>query len=121
MEAASSKPRPGKMSQKVTCSLTATQSQRNCAATFLPVSSMPFTILRRAASRRACQVGAPRRATRSEEHTSELQSRLHLVCRLLLEKKKTQAPHVRTPLPVANDADLPEISLTIVPLCSSHP
>src|SRR2546422_10590768 len=28
------------------------------------------------------------RAERSEEHTSELQSRLHLVCRLLLEKKK---------------------------------
>src|SRR3989449_8407617 len=28
-------------------------------------------------------------ARRSEEHTSELQSRLHLVCRLLLEKKKT--------------------------------
>src|SRR2546422_3099342 len=31
---------------------------------------------------------APESATRSEEHTSELQSRLHLVCRLLLEKKK---------------------------------
>src|SRR2546429_4609756 len=29
-----------------------------------------------------------RDSTRSEEHTSELQSRLHLVCRLLLEKKK---------------------------------
>src|SRR5256884_4289835 len=29
-----------------------------------------------------------RRSMRSEEHTSELQSRLHLVCRLLLEKKK---------------------------------
>src|SRR2546422_2564533 len=29
-------------------------------------------------------------AWRSEEHTSELQSRLHLVCRLLLEKKKTK-------------------------------
>src|SRR2546422_2701915 len=29
--------------------------------------------------------------TRSEEHTSELQSRLHLVCRLLLEKKKQKA------------------------------
>src|SRR2546422_6199354 len=28
--------------------------------------------------------------TRSEEHTSELQSRLHLVCRLLLEKKKEE-------------------------------
>src|SRR2546422_7141430 len=30
----------------------------------------------------------PELAERSEEHTSELQSRLHLVCRLLLEKKK---------------------------------
>src|SRR2546422_1443423 len=29
-------------------------------------------------------------ASRSEEHTSELQSRLHLVCRLLLEKKKKE-------------------------------
>src|SRR2546422_5113933 len=29
-------------------------------------------------------------APRSEEHTSELQSRLHLVCRLLLEKKKNK-------------------------------
>src|SRR2546422_7872750 len=32
------------------------------------------------------QAGSP--VVRSEEHTSELQSRLHLVCRLLLEKKK---------------------------------
>src|SRR2546422_182071 len=32
--------------------------------------------------------GPKRRQCRSEEHTSELQSRLHLVCRLLLEKKK---------------------------------
>src|SRR2546429_1775649 len=31
--------------------------------------------------------GCTERAGRSEEHTSELQSRLHLVCRLLLEKK----------------------------------
>src|SRR2546422_2953697 len=30
---------------------------------------------------------------RSEEHTSELQSRLHLVCRLLLEKKKKHRKH----------------------------
>src|SRR2546429_9642520 len=30
-------------------------------------------------------------ASRSEEHTSELQSRLHLVCRLLLEKKNKQS------------------------------
>src|SRR2546422_6240364 len=32
------------------------------------------------------------RDVRSEEHTSELQSRLHLVCRLLLEKKKHESP-----------------------------
>src|SRR2546422_5161251 len=37
----------------------------------------------------ACGCRLPTRARgRSEEHTSELQSRLHLVCRLLLEKKK---------------------------------
>src|SRR5256884_5258756 len=36
---------------------------------------------------------------RSEEHTSELQSRLHLVCRLLLEKKNTNQTHLdRLPL-----------------------
>src|SRR5690625_6775732 len=34
---------------------------------------------------------------RSEEHTSELQSRGHLVCRLLLEKKNTQHSHEVTP------------------------
>src|SRR2546422_4468877 len=35
------------------------------------------------------------RKTRSEEHTSELQSRLHLVCRLLLEKKKKKESTTR--------------------------
>src|SRR3712207_8946983 len=34
--------------------------------------------------------GSPRQSARSEEHTSELQSRQYLVCRLLLEKKKIQ-------------------------------
>src|SRR5690348_17904215 len=34
-----------------------------------------------------------RTSVRSEEHTSELQSPVHLVCRLLLEKKKTEAPY----------------------------
>src|SRR5260370_9805002 len=33
---------------------------------------------------------------RSEEHTSELQSHLNLVCRLLLEKKKKYADHTKT-------------------------
>src|SRR2546422_2074837 len=43
---------------------------------------------------------------RSEEHTSELQSRLHLVCRLLLEKKKNQrdhAPHARVAVQSARE------------------
>src|SRR2546429_5032816 len=35
---------------------------------------------------------------RSEEHTSELQSRLHLVCRLLLEKKKEKIERTITPM-----------------------
>src|SRR2546430_13396500 len=39
-------------------------------------------------ARRSCG-----RARRSEEHTSELQSQSNLVCRLLLEKKKTTAMH----------------------------
>src|SRR2546429_3730413 len=42
---------------------------------------------------------------RSEEHTSELQSRLHLVCRLLLEKKK-ETP--RTPTPTNNPSKCAE-------------
>src|SRR2546422_7727557 len=39
-------------------------------------------------ARPTAQPKSKARAGRSEEHTSELQSRLHLVCRLLLEKKK---------------------------------
>src|SRR2546422_11024254 len=58
----------------------------------------PYTTLFRSEVALVCGVGAGRRGRpsrrrglindRSEEHTSELQSRLHLVCRLLLEKKK---------------------------------
>src|SRR2546422_6430363 len=53
-------------------------------------SEWPETTTNAEASPR-CVTGMPR----SEEHTSELQSRLHLVCRLLLEKKKqhTQERH----------------------------
>src|SRR2546429_9864589 len=42
--------------------------------------------------RRRSIAAVDRDVDRSEEHTSELQSRLHLVCRLLLEKKKQQQP-----------------------------
>src|SRR3712207_7197430 len=45
--------------------------------------------------RRAAQ--PPSSRTRSEEHTSELQSRQYLVCRLLLEKKKKQSIHLLSP------------------------
>src|SRR3712207_8782611 len=48
---------------------------------------------------RFAQLGRRRRVLRagdrSEEHTSELQSRQYLVCRLLLEKKKTKISHSR--------------------------
>src|SRR5687768_18156107 len=74
----------------------------------------PYTTLFRSLCRQpwAAKRGARRRPwapkrearRRSEEHTSELQSRLHLVCRLLLEKKKKNQnrlqlghiPHERT-------------------------
>src|SRR2546428_5268714 len=68
----------------------------------------PYTTLFRSAGRHAFQTGAahdtdrkavtnsngrePRHETRSEEHTSELQSRSDLVCRLLLEKKNIKIP-----------------------------
>src|SRR5439155_21072292 len=53
--------------------------------------SITLQILRAYASEREpqdLQGDGPRDEDRSEEHTSELQSRGHLVCRLLLEKKK---------------------------------
>src|SRR2546422_3482661 len=60
-----------------------------CHRSSLPTgSSYPFRlrrILRRAWNTWARALSGEQR---SEEHTSELQSRLHLVCRLLLEKKK---------------------------------
>src|SRR5256884_1384755 len=51
---------------------------------------------------------------RSEEHTSELQSRLHLVCRLLLEKKKTESP-------TASPPPFPSTPSTLSPPTSSLP
>src|SRR5258708_19136593 len=41
-------------------------------------------------TRGSCQRGSKDKSSRSEEHTSELQSPDHLVCRLLLEKKKKE-------------------------------
>src|SRR2546429_5174745 len=82
-------------------------------STLFPYTTL-FRSLRRApltshsGGRWTCRPAAPRRPSnisqagsflssqkdsRSEEHTSELQSRLHLVCRLLLEKKKVVISH----------------------------
>src|SRR2546422_8031068 len=45
----------------------------------------------------------PAEGDRSEEHTSELQSRLHLVCRLLLEKKKKKTKRRYTPHQITSE------------------
>src|SRR5690348_18085997 len=81
----------------------------------------PYTTLFRSARRRApsrtrnprfpdgrrCRAGGSGR--RSEEHTSELQSPVHLVCRLLLEKKKTNKIEIFFPI------------LTIRSMPNAHP
>src|SRR2546422_7127393 len=63
----------------------------------------PYTTLFRSPPRRTRKFmvrypqAGPIRRSRSEEHTSELQSRLHLVCRLLLEKKKKKTKRKSKP------------------------
>src|SRR5258708_24510711 len=65
----------------------------------------PYTTLFRSVQARELVAAAQRHAVlhaahahgRSEEHTSELQSPDHLVCRLLLEKKKKQPQNERVP------------------------
>src|SRR5260221_7488001 len=59
----------------------------------VPEGETPFSHLHRLAQDGARQRYHPITPARSEEHTSELQSHSDLVCRLLLEKKKTN----RTP------------------------
>src|SRR6266850_6577860 len=68
----------------------------------------PYTTLFRSAGpawrRRQTQTAHRRRPSRSEEHTSELQSPCNLVCRLLLEKKKKHAKSLSQP-ELANPAN----------------
>src|SRR3989449_3821110 len=80
--------------------------------------------------RRALPRALHRRAGRSEEHTSELQSRLHLVCRLLLEKKKKKDSDTAYPNPddpsssahlhLCQDADARDQSQAGCETVSSH-
>src|SRR5690625_5659392 len=53
-----------------------------------PADGLPHLLRRRPVVMMPIIYAVARRLGRSEEHTSELQSRGHLVCRLLLEKKK---------------------------------
>src|SRR5438105_9061932 len=63
------------------------------------------SVARRTRARRAAS-GKKRRGARSEEHTSELQSRVDLVCRLLLEKKKKRYVTERADAKVSDDVVL---------------
>src|SRR3712207_7395915 len=64
----------------------------SCGAGTLPVSRLEGQKSRLEACTTVGGAGSGGQWERSEEHTSELQSRQYLVCRLLLEKKKTQPP-----------------------------
>src|SRR3989449_4394728 len=59
------------------------------SASGVPLSRRAQGVSKKISERLNGNEDAYREYGRSEEHTSELQSRLHLVCRLLLEKKKT--------------------------------
>src|SRR2546429_4926728 len=61
----------------------------------LPISADAYARSGADCAHRGWRIGA-KHGIRSEEHTSELQSRLHLVCRLLLEKKKRRAEPMST-------------------------
>src|SRR2546429_1996546 len=64
---------------------------------------IPSLILNRSVSQLVCRSPVASSWQRSEEHTSELQSRLHLVCRLLLEKKNRPALSLGRPSPPCSD------------------
>src|SRR4051812_49594106 len=68
---------------------------RSLLAVLLGVA--PFSAPFPSSAGQAAAPAAAVRAIRSEEHTSELQSHVNLVCRLLLEKKKTEHMHLSTP------------------------
>src|SRR5712675_702816 len=60
----------------------------DCYADLIWDGKRPPAIYAMSTSNNVIHIGSFSKSIRSEEHTSELQSRLHLVCRLLLEKKK---------------------------------
>src|SRR5947208_3944116 len=85
-------------------------------STLFPYTTLFRSILwRRWCQARADEVGVARNIfLRSEEHTSELQSPDHLVCRLLLEKKNTPQCSVQQP-------NAPNSLLRLLLRCSTTP
>src|SRR2546422_3567003 len=69
-------------------SLFSGRSSAGSAATMALALAAGLVLMSADAQAQAELTAGTDQTTRSEEHTSELQSRLHLVCRLLLEKKK---------------------------------
>src|SRR2546429_889739 len=89
----------------------------------------PYTTLFRSIfGRKLCCVARSRDAAggrgacRSEEHTSELQSRLHLVCRLLLEKKKNNIhlDNLQSFSPISMHERNPPLEVVGLLLCDRH-
>src|SRR5438876_7851284 len=69
-----------------------TRQREDAGSEAVPPRRLEVSLERRLAERQRHRAGRGQRdpvGARSEEHTSELQSPVHLVCRLLLEKKKT--------------------------------
>src|SRR2546429_724502 len=75
---------------RVKCSNISLRTSRRAITAPGSAISMKLRVIRQSVTFKACLTQAifECHGLRSEEHTSELQSRLHLVCRLLLEKKK---------------------------------
>src|SRR5689334_25033586 len=82
----------------------------NCATPFNEATQTAAAVASPAASSRgtSCTDTTPNTTPlRSEEHTSELQSQFHLVCRLLLEKKKK--PQHKPTLPISTKSPGPQL------------
>src|SRR5438309_2421548 len=90
-----------------TCPL-ARNSLRTCHSS--AATPAPLPAVRRMATHSSAQ-----RSKRSEEHTSELQSQFHLVCRLLLEKKKKNIKYLTHAIMITHEicCTLSEIALAI--------
>src|SRR5690625_6754764 len=92
-------------------------------STLFPYTTL-FRSSRCAGARRWTASPAPARTAphaRSEEHTSELQSRGHLVCRLLLEKKRSPGAGTGLSYGTPQDADLAELTHSVVANTARRP